>query len=195
MVKKLIAAYLVLLSTSLYAIDWDSQSLVGLEFGYGKMKVEGKSSKQPSYSKNFNVMPIGIKLGAKNKSSRLFFSARYLYIPDFDFSSAYGTELQYLFPMGKVVNLFLGANTGLVSLNFNPHNFNSLARSNNRSATDYYFGGDAGINLNFSSSFALELGARYIHIDITHIKSLEKYTLNPITQGYLSFIYKYYSSK
>lgn len=195
MMKKLIAAYLLVISTSLYSIDWDSQSLVGLEFGYGNMQVQGKSSKQPSYSKDVNVIPMGIKLGAKNKYSRLFFSARYLYIPDFDFSSAYGAELQYLFPMGKVIDLYFGANGGFVSLNFNPHNFNSSARSNNRSATDYYFGGDAGINLNFSSSFALELGARYMYIDITHIKSLEQYTLNPITQGYLSFIYKYYSSK
>lgn len=195
MVKKLLSAWFIfVMSTSLYSIDWDSQSLVGLEFGYGQMQVDGKSSKQ-TFSKDFNVIPMGIKLGAKNKYSRLFFSVRYLYIPDFDFSSAYGAELQYLFPMGKVVDLFFGANGGLVSLNFNPHNFNPSARSNKRSATDYYFGGDVGVNLNFNSNFALEIGARYTHIDITHIKSLEEYTLNPITQGYISFIYKYYSSK
>jgi len=195
MIKKLLSACFVLvMSTSLYAIDWNSQSLVGLEFGYGQMEVKGKGS-QYTYKNNFDVVPLGIKLGAKNEYSRLFFSARYLYVPDFNYSLAYGAELQYLFPVAKVLDLFLGGNIGYVSFNFDANDFNNKAKSTKRNASTVYFGGDAGLNINFTSYFALELGARYMYMNKEHIKDNESYTIRPITQGYLSLIYKYYSEQ
>ena len=193
MMKKILSTTTALmLTSSLYAFDWNSQSLVGLEFGYGNMNIKGNDT---SYNKDVSPLTYGIKIGAKNRSARLFLSARYLAIPNFDKSLAIGAELQYLKAVSKPLDLFIGVNAGMITMSFDPSSFDDKATSNNRDVMDYYGGLDAGINLNFNESFTLELGARYMYMDISHKKDNETYTVGPLTQAYMSFIYSYYASK
>ena len=193
--KKILASLLALsMSTSLFAMDWDSQSLVGLEFGYGTMNVKSDSL-HSNYNKAVSPLSAGIKIGAKNKNSRLFLSVRYVDIPDFDLSMMYGMELQYLMPLSDSFDIFVGANGGLVTMSFDPSNFDSAATSNTRNVVSYYAGLDAGLNFEIVQSFAIELGARYNYMDISHTIGSQTYKIGGMTQGYLSFIYKYYATK
>jgi len=189
MIKKIVTFVLLLSLSSLYAED-KANSLVGFEMGYGSMNVSG-----PKYNKDKSVLTSGIKIGAKDRDARLFLSLRYLHIPDFDFSMAYGAELQYLKTISDKFNIFLGVNGGMINLNFDAHNFNKTATAASRSINTYYGGADTGINIYMTQSLGLELGMRYMYLDASKRKNGETYSVKPITQGYLSLIYRYAASK
>jgi hypothetical protein len=190
--KLLKIALSFLLGASLYtnaqALDWDSQSLVGVEFGYGSMDVEGEFSKESK-----NPILAGVKLGSKNKNFRLYLSANYLNISDFDFSMMYGADVQYLFPLTREFDVYVGLNGGVINLSFDPSRYDSLATAGGRDILQYYAGADVGMDYIFSKEWSAELGLRYLYLDIAHTKFNETYKIDSMTQLYMGLIYRYYT--
>jgi len=178
---RLCLSVLLLLATESMA---DVKSLVGLEVGFGQVNI--KSDEIQQAEDITETVPLaGIKIGAQSDSYRVFLDAHYYFTGDFEYISAYGVSLQYLFNFSKKANFFLGLNTGFLDAEYKDKN------SVTRTFSDTYIGADAGLNYHLNDMIDFEFGARFMDVNEENIKNGVTYTLDPIINGYASVIIKY----
>lgn len=161
-------------------------SLVGIEAGYNGLSMSALNDDgTPAFDETTNYAHAGIKIGAQNENYRIFLSARYNKIDDFDYAYTMGVEFQYLINFSKHANLFLGAGMGMAEMEYlDDKNFV-------RTISDPYVGGDIGVNYHVNESIDLELGVRLISLDANNLKNDITYTFDTITTGYTSVIFKF----
>lgn len=186
--KKIIInlSILITLISSSAAMDsldiYKGTSLVGIEGTYNTFDI----SNDAAYSDELVYLATGIKIGAQTDGYRLFLSARNNFIPTYDYSYAIGAEAQFLMNFSSVANMFMGINTGTLSLKFDDE------AGLNRKVSSKYFGGDIGLNLHLSDTSDLEIGARKIRLtEPSHLQGGVTYSFENITNIYVSLIFKY----
>ena len=180
--KKVVFASL-LSSSMLMAESSTYQSLVGFEGGYGAISVENDAS--PAYRKALKLKHAGFKLGAQSDDYRVFISGRYYDGKDFDNMNTIGAEIQHMFNVSNDMNLFIGLNAGLASIKYIDRN------DVTRTVSDPYFGGDAGANIHVNELVDLELGVRFVNLQLENTISNITYNFDDIFSGYASIIFKY----
>ena len=161
---------------------YDSSSLVGLELGYNNLDVNNDTT---TIRDTYKFSSAGLKIGAQTQNYRIFLSARYLQIDDFNFAYTLGGELQYLINFSEYANLYLGVNAGQAEMEFVD------SSGVTRFISDPYLGGDIGMNIHLNDTVDLEFGARMMTLNAENDKKNVIYTFNSITSGYMSLIFKY----
>ena len=183
---KVILTTLLVASSLVAGSNDNTRSLVGVEAGYSSMDVNRDGTGTViSSDKSYNMYHGGVKIGAQTNDFRLFLSARYFGASDFDYVTTYGAELQYLIAISPTLNFYLGANAGKVNIKYSPDNEAS------RTASDTYYGGDAGVNVHLNESIDLEFGARVMMLDISNEIDSVTYTFDTMISGYVGVIYKF----
>jgi len=183
--KKIILT--TLLATTLSAQNFSngvgSYSLVAFETAYSSFNIENDDSTIPMDSYKF-VSP-SIKIGAQTEEYRIFLSARYHPISDFDYAYTLGGEFQYLLNFSKYANFYLGVSTGVAEMSFIDK------KDVIRTISDPYYGGDIGFNIYLKESIDIELGARVMSLNAKNIQDDVTYSFDNIVSGYISIIFKY----
>ena len=165
---------------SFFQEDWDAKGLIGIELGYMGTNYQEDSGKQdindnPIINTKTTSSPsIGLKLGGESKHYRVFIEGRVWSTDEYNNGAAVGGALQYLIPVAKTVNIFMGLNGGAV---------NTLDAQWNP-----YAGADAGVNLNFSRDYGVEIGARY---SATDVGSDDYGKVNAFYGAYVTAIFKF----
>ena len=161
---------------------FNTESLVGIEGTYNTFGI----SNDASYSDEKVYVSTGMKIGGQSENYRLFLSARNNFIPNYDYSYALGAEAQYLMNFSSVANMFIGLNTGNLTLKFDDE------ASLSRKVSSKYYGGDIGFNLHLSDLSDFEIGARTIRLaEPSHLQGGVTYNFENITNIYISLIFKY----
>jgi len=174
----------VAVASSEYSVD--TYSLVGVEGGYSSFDYERTDATGNTKRTNGDLIHGGVKIGAQSKNYRVFLSARFFDMDDFDYARMYGIEGQYMFNFSKMANFYIGVNAGTTDMKF-------VDSVNNQSVKVYspYYGGDAGFNIHFGESVDWEIGARYITINYDDDKNSVKYSFDHMMMGYTSVIFKF----
>ena len=186
-IKKIILATL-LLTTTLSAQEFsnndDSYSLVAFETSYSSFDVENDDTTTVAMDP-YTFASAGVKIGAQTKEYRIFLSARYHPVTDFDYVYTLGGEFQYLFNFSKYANFYLGVNAGIAEMSFVDLN------DKTRTISDPYYGGDAGFNVHLGDSIDMELGVRVMSLNAENLQEDITYSFNNMASGYMSLIFKY----
>ena len=164
---------------------WDAKGLIALEGGAGVANVKQTQDITGGVyvqnSSNEAVVSAGLKLGGESENYRLFVSARYHNVQDFDYVATVGGELQYLIRAGESFNVFLGLNGGMMSSQ-------RTIGTDEYSINNPYAGADAGINIDITEHFGIELGAR---INSTFTNSDNPANIAYLAEGYGSLVFKF----
>ena len=171
-------------SQSEYEVD--TYSLVGIEGGYSSFDYERENAAGKVKRTTGDLTHGGIKIGAQSESYRIFLSARFFDMSDFDYARMYGIEGQYMFNFSKMANFYIGVNAGTTDMKL-------IDKKNDQTVKVYkpYYGGDAGFNVHFGDSVDWEIGARYLTVDKTIEQDGIKYSFDHIIMGYTSVIFKF----
>jgi hypothetical protein len=180
----LLATTTLMAGTSEYEVD--TYSLVGIEGGYSSFDYERTNAAGNTKRTNGDLLHGGVKIGAQSTNYRVFLSARFFDMDDFDYARMYGVEGQYMFNFSKMANFYIGINAGTTDMKF-------VDDVNNQSIKVYepYYGGDAGFNIHFGDLVDWEIGARYLTIDADMDENNIKYSFDHIMMGYTSVIIKF----
>ena len=162
---------------------YNSYSLLAFEGGYSSFDYESNST--PPVRKSPGFAYGGIKIGAQTENYRLFLSARYCPIDNFDYAYTMGAEAQYLFNFSKMANFYVGVNAGIAEMRFVD------ATNLTRDISDPYVGGDMGFNIHLGENADLELGVRVMSLNAENTKAGVTYTFDTIASGYTSIIFKF----
>lgn len=183
----------VLLLASVYAAAgenyfqtaWDAKGLLALEGGFGQANPkETQDINGGQYVINDSKVSSfsgGLKLGGESEDYRLFISARYHEVEDFDYAATAGAEIQYLIRAGENFNVFLGLNGGVMKSQ-------KTVGPNEYTTSNPYVGGDAGVNIDITNNFGVELGAR---VNKAIVDSSNVATIDYIAEGYASLVIKF----
>ena len=154
-------------SSSLFAIE-GGMTNVNTESGVGDYDEEELAS-------------VGLKVGGQTDNYRVFLAGRYYDVDNLSHLVTYGVEVQYLFNFSEPVNFFIGGNAGQANL--------KVARPGvpSESVSEMYYGGDAGFNIHASELIDIEIGARYMSLDL--VTSGVK--VDKMVAGYASVIIKW----
>lgn len=167
-----------------------TSSLVAVEGGYSSVasEVTDSSVTPNTYAQDKSSMGnAGLKIGAEGDNYRVFAGGRYYFAGgEYDSLTSYGVDLQYKFNFFKGFNMFVGGGVGMVNAKFNVP-----TEAFTRTISDPYYSGDFGVNIHLNENFDLELGAKYMVLNASNVKSDVDYTFNDITTGYTSLIYKF----
>jgi len=184
--KKIILATF-LATTSISAQNFsnndNSYSLVAFETAYSSFNIENDDS--TVLVDSYKFASPSIKIGAQTEEYRIFLSARYHPISDFDYAYTLGGEFQYLFNFSKYANFYLGVSTGVAEMSFIDK------KDVIRTISDPYYGGDIGFNIYLKESIDIELGARVMSLNAKNIQDDVTYSFDNIVSGYISIIFKY----
>ncbi|MEA2099840.1 MAG: hypothetical protein U9P72_06905 [Campylobacterota bacterium] len=184
--KKIILATLLTLTPLLAEEcngEYENLSLIGLETSFNTLEVANDAT--PVVVDKYNFSSAAIKLGAEMEYYRLFLSARYYPISDFDYAYTLGAELQYLINFSESMNFFIGINTGVAEMKFLD------SKNVSRTISDQYFGGDIGLNYYINRSFDWEVGVRVMGLNAENEIDNITYTFDNIISAYTSIIFKY----
>lgn len=184
----------VLLLTSVYATAgenyyqnaWDAKGLLALESGFGVAQTK-LTEPNPAggdhviVNESKSAFSGGLKLGGESESYRLFISARYHEVEDYDYVYTAGAELQYLIRAGEHFNIFMGLNGGMMGSQ-------ATVGTTEYSVTNPYAGGDAGVNIDVVDNFGIELGLR---MNKNLGETNEKGSVDYLAEGYVSLVFKF----
>jgi len=159
-------------------------SLVGIEGGYSSLDVDKTTGTSSSLIK-YGLYNAGLKIGAQTDDYRVFLSARYYSNDAFDYLTTYGAELQYLLNVTSFANLFFGAGLGIANIRFVP-----LGEAT-RTLSDIYMSGDVGMNMHLGNATDLELGMKFLSLDMSNTISGVTYTFDSMITAYASIIFKF----
>jgi len=164
---------------------WDAKGLLALEGGFGianaKQTEPAVDSVHILNSANETAVSGGLKLGGESQYYRLFVSARYHEVKNFDYVTTVGGEIQYLIRAGENFNIFLGINGGMMSSQKTTGEFED-------SINNPYAGGDVGVNIDVTENFGIELGAR---VNSTFTDSSNPANIAYLAEGYGSLVFKF----
>jgi hypothetical protein len=183
MLSTMLVGSALVAGTSEYEID--TYSLVGVEAGFSSFDYERDDGSNVQRTTG-ELMHGGIKIGAQSKNYRVFLSARYYDLTDFDYARTYGVEGQYMFNFSEIANLYIGVNAGTTDMKLIDVNNNSTVK-----VYEPYYGGDVGANIHFGDSIDWEIGVKYMTINSTIDKNSIKYNFDRIITAYTSLIYKF----
>ena len=164
---------------------WDAKGLLALEGAFGQAKskqvqdVPGGS--YVLHSKTDTIGAGGLKLGGESEDYRLFLSGRFHAVPDYDSVTTLGLEMQYLMRAGENFNVFLGINAGSMWSQL-------TAGSTEYSTRSTYAGGDAGVNIDITQNFGVELGAR---LNKSLSNSDNPASIDYLAEAYMSLVLKF----
>ncbi len=179
--RKVILAVIMVtapLVASEYAFQTDS--LFAIEGGGSNIGVEHTGGVYDETS----IANIGLKIGAQTESYRVFLSARYYDADNLSTLNTYGGEVQYLFNFSKPVNFYLGANAGVANVKI------AIPGDPSESASEMYYGADAGFNIHATELIDVEIGARYLALQ-EDVVSTSGATVDGIVTAYASVIIKW----
>jgi len=179
----LLMGSMAIADSSEYEIN--TYSLMGIEGGYSGFDYE-KTDTGVTKRTNGDLLHGGIKIGAQSTNYRIFLSARFFDMDDFEYARMYGIEGQYMFNFSKFANLYIGVNAGTTDMKFT-----DTATNPSIKVYEPYYGGDMGFNVHLGESVDWEMGARYLTIDSTITNSGVSYSFDHIIMGYTSIIFKY----
>jgi len=164
----------------------NTYSLMGVEGGYSSFDYERENDAGKTTRTTNDLLHGGIKIGAQSQNYRIFLSAKFFDMSDFDYARMYGIEGQYMFNFSKIANFFIGVDVGTTDMKL-------IDKKNDQDVKVYkpYYGGDMGFNIHLGESFDWEIGARYLTINKTIEQDDIKYSFDRIIMGYTSFIFKY----
>ena len=164
---------------------WDAKGLLALEGGFGvahaKQTQDIEGGVYVQNSKNEGAFAGGLKLGGESEFYRLFISARYHGVKNFDYVATVGGEIQYLIRAGENFNIFMGINGGMMSSQ-------ATLGTNEYSVNNPYAGGDVGVNIDVTDNFGIELGAR---VNSTFTNSDNPANVAYLAEGYGSLVFKF----
>ncbi|MDA3946587.1 MAG: hypothetical protein PF439_07915 [Helicobacteraceae bacterium] len=169
-----------------FANEWDAKGLLALE-GFGGTAQTKLTQDYPGggdyviQSKSGTSVGGGLKLGGESKNYRLFLSARYHEVEDYDYVSTIGVEVQYLIRAGEHFNIFLGLNGGGMGTQ-------TTINSVEYSTKNPYAGGDAGVNIDIVENLGVELGLRY---NKAFYDSSEIGAVDYLAEAYASIVFKF----
>jgi len=146
--------------STLCADEFDVTPLIGADIGYSNFTMDATGSKIDG--DNHGGL-VGFKIGARNDHYRVFVDAKVYGVPDFDYVNSIGAQIQYLYPLNdkKTWEVFFGANAGLLNMKYG-----SLQGS--RTVSEVYIGFDVGANWKVTETVSLDLGLKYMGLDISH---------------------------
>lgn len=160
--------------------EWDTKGLIGVGIGYMGTNYKYNTGNidindEPIYDEETTSSPsLALKLGAESKHFRFFVEGQVWRTDEYNDGSTIGGALQYLIRLDEMFNIFMGVNGGWV---------NTVGDSWNN-----YGGVDAGVNIDFSESYGIEIGARY---DAVSSGSRSEGKLKEFYQGYVTAIFKF----
>ena len=188
--KKVLGFGLALLTAgSLHAYDGSTNSLIGVELGGASFDLENNAGLGDDSQSGALV---GVKIGAQSESYRLFVGARYLDISDADLALAYGASLQYLLRVNPQWSIYAGVNAGEVSIEFEDD------YDLDREISEFYIGGDVGVNVAISPSLDFEAGVSLMNLNAENSRLVDAatntyvtYSIDHIVNYHVSLIYKF----
>jgi len=153
MMKKVAAVLLsTIIGSSLYAGNYDTNTKGFLGLEVGAATVEGE--RLNDYNHKGDAIEYGIRFGAKSDDWRATFAFDYFDSSSDDQNVEKGLFLidYFFFDTDSSISVkpFIGANVGLVNY-----------ESTGVDATDFIYGGQAGILLGIAESIDLDLSYRY----------------------------------
>jgi len=172
--------------------SYDTYSLFAIEGGVTNVSIERDDANNLDIDKE--ALPnIGLKIGAQGNDFRAFFSARYYNGDDFTKLMTAGGELQYLFNFSKAANFFIGANAGQAFIDVGGDADKDIP---SMSITSTYYGGDAGFNIHATELIDIEIGAKYMVLDVDEDRfntsgASINYKMDSMVTGYASVIFKW----
>lgn len=181
--KKITTALCASLLCGTLATADEVKSLVGLEAGFSEIGVSNDISGAAGFDETESFAHGGLKIGAESHNYRFFLSGRYYATDDFEQLSTIGAEIQYLLNFTSWMNMYIGANIGILDA--------EIQADQKRTFSDMYYGADIGCNFHLGDSVDLELGARIIDVQGDNTIGGVTYTLDPLITGYGSVIYKF----
>ena len=188
LMKRILSLVAVLaMSTALHASKYD-RSLIAIEGGQVDSTLDTQTISGTTSTTSSTDMKGGfgaLKIGAESENFRIFISGRYHDLAEVDLAISGGVEFQFLGRIGDHFNIFIGANGGYAHFEV-PDATNGTQRFGAG-----YYGGDAGVNIDFTDNFGLELGYKLMMLDAQQTAGSNTYKINNLNNAYVSFIYKY----
>ena len=169
-----------------FANEWDAKGLIALE-GFAGTTQTKLTQDDPSggdyiiLDKSGSAFGGGLKIGGESKDYRLFLSARYHDVEDYDYVSTLGAEIQYLIRAGEHFNVFLGLNGGVMASQ-------ATIGTVEYSTTNPYAGADAGVNIDIVDNLGVEFGLR---VNKAFADSSEIGAVDYLAEGYASIVFKF----
>lgn len=158
--------------------SFETHSLFAVEGGASSVDTEAAAGVYDDKE----MANIGLKIGAQSDNYRVFLSARYYDAEDLNTLNTYGAEVHYLFNFSKAANFFIGANVGVANVK------GAVNGTPSESASEMYYGGEAGFNIHASELIDLEIGARYMDIQDVVVGGV---AVDSIATAYASVIIKW----
>jgi len=177
MLKKIMLPALLVMGMNASADEDVTKGLIGVEVGYIGTEYNAPGT-GGTETDSVGAPSIGLKLGAEGEFYRAFVDSRYWYTDQYHSAVTVGAALQYLIRPVKVFNIFLGINGGII---------NTLSNGSGDTASNPYYGVDAGVNFDIADNFGIEVGARYANVN----NSDKDYIATQFYQGYVSAIFKF----
>jgi len=193
MLKKIIGSAILLAAINAsadtgdyFASEWDAKGLIAIEGAGGIANLTQKTNGVTIIDEDEASAAVSLKLGGESKYYRLFLAGTYYMFdaPNTTDSSAasLGLQIDYLIRAGEHFNIFLGLNGGIIRTDFDYSDGTSDQESN------AYAGGQAGVNIDITQNFGLEVGARAKHVFADNSNA---YGIENIYEGYGSIVYKF----
>lgn len=194
MIKKvslIIAIFVMSAMADSSGYTYKTNSLVAVEGSYSSItsEVTDANVAPVGYTKNSSTLgSVGFKIGSETENYRVFLSSRYLFDSknDYEYITAYGGEIQYIFNTFDTANIFIGVNAGIANMKFKV-----AAENFSRTISSEYYGADIGLNLEMNDSADFEIGARVMSIEGNNLNNNVDYLVNNIVSMYASLIFKW----
>lgn len=192
--KVVLAAMIATVPLAADNYSYDTYSLFAIEGGATNVDIERNDGANVDIDKT-NLPNIGLKIGAQGNDFRAFLSARYYNADDFSKLMTAGGELQYLFNFSKAANFFIGANAGQAFIKVGADSDKNIPSMD---TTSMYYGGDAGFNIHATELIDIEIGAKYMALDVnenrddgTGTSTLVNFKMDSMVTAYASVIFKW----
>ena len=190
--KVVLAAMIATVPLAADNYSYDTYSLFAIEGGVTNVDIERDDAGNIDVNKE--ALPnIGMKIGAQGNDFRAFVSARYYNGDDFTSLMTLGGEIQYMFNFSKHANFFIGGNAGQAYINVGADSDNDIPSMD---VTSTYYGGDAGFNIHATELIDIELGAKYMALDVDEnrdnsVGTPVNYKIDSMITAYASVIFKW----
>ncbi len=191
MIRKSIGSLMLLASVYASAGEnyfqnaWDAKGLIALEGAVGqaqtKLTQDAGAGDYVVTNESVNAYGAGLKLGGESENYRLFLSARYHDVENYDYVTTVGLEMQYLIRAGEHFNIFLGVNGGGMAAQ-------TTVGAIEYATTNPYAGGDVGVNIDIVENFGIELGVRG---NKTFGDTAKIGTIDYLVEAYGSLVFKF----
>ena len=185
--KVVLAAMIATVPLAADNYSYDTHSLFAIEGGATNIDIERNDAGNIDIDKE--ALPnIGLKIGAQGNDFRAFLSGRYYNADDFSKLFTAGGELQYLFNFSKAANFFIGANAGQAYIDVGADTDKNIP---SMSVTSMYYGGDAGFNFHATELIDIEVGAKYMALDVNEDRDGVNFQIDSMVTAYASVIFKW----